>query len=163
MRTLEAVEVRRLSPIIEATRATALLSPCQKSKRGAAVFRTSPGYYELLGLDYNKPGTGRYCNPEFCRKVCNLFTVHAERGACQEALAAGFDLNGASVLHLKVVNGILQTSDDLSCADCSNYMTNEMATRNIRLKEMVLLQSRGYVAYDVEEFHKLTLAYLKRC
>ncbi|MBI4036557.1 hypothetical protein HY386_01615 [Candidatus Daviesbacteria bacterium] len=159
MRILEAREITLMTRVIQAAQESALLSSCWKSRRGAVVFNINPGLaaVDLLGRGYNRPPQGRFCRPAVCEKVCNLFTIHAERDAIQDAIFKGHDIRQASVLHLKVENGGMCVSDDLSCRDCSGFMWQELSARGLSLKEMILFQTPGFVAYDIEEYHKLTL------
>lgn len=155
MRILEAKEGFRIKRIAELAKQEALLSPCQKSQRGAIVFKGET----ILSKGHNIPVSGRCDNN--CILYCSLLCNHAERTAIQKGLLGGQNLTDASVFHIKVDNGRVKTSNDLSCADCSWFMSGELISRGIRLKEMILYQSQGYVAYDIEEYHQLTLAYLK--
>lgn len=154
MRLLENREVRFLQPVIGVAIEQAKMSPCQKSQRGAVVFKDAL----ILGRGFNTPILGRQCHPEICRSVCTLYTIHAERNAYQDAIASTrslSELSGASILHIKLENGIEQWSDDLSCIDCSRYLIRT------NLKEFLLFTSMGWVGYPIREFHELTDEYAR--
>ena len=162
---LEAQEIKQIRPFIEVAIGQARRSPCQKSKRGVVIFKDG----NILGTGFNEPVNPNNCIPEICLSVCSLYTIHAERKALQNALASGHELTAASVLHIKLSQAFFvpevgeviraEASDDLSCDDCSGYM--QRLSQKMPLKEFILYQSRGYIAYGIEEFHNLTLAYLR--
>ncbi|MFH0937061.1 MAG: hypothetical protein V1808_02095 [Candidatus Daviesbacteria bacterium] len=153
MRVLESRELEGLQHIIDRAAEMAQASPCQKSQRGAVVFINN----KILGTGYNEPPYPFECDGAFCRPICSQFAIHAEQNAIYNTLK-GYklkDLQQASIFHIKVEKGVRLPSNDLSCAECSKLVLK------LGLKEFILFQDRGYVAYDTIEFHKLTLEYLK--
>lgn len=167
MRLLEVEEAEFIKCRIQpAAMNEAEQSPCQKSQRGAVVFIGD----RILGGGFNTPEYPRTCEPKICLPICSFYTTHAERKALQNALARGYDLTGASVFHIKLDKPFFipgegrvvreTTSGDPSCDDCSGFMIR--LSQQMPLKEFILFQSRGYIAYQIEEFHNLTLAYLKK-
>lgn len=151
MRILEAAEVAEITFVIDTAAEQAALSRCQKDHRGAVVFKD--GY--VLGQACNGPATPYRCVPEYCGSVCGLYAMHAERLAIIDALARVSDLNGASILHVRVDQDQIQTSNDLRCEDCTGYMMR-LVRKGFDLREFVLFQSSGWTAYSVAEADQIT-------
>ena len=78
----------------------AMGSGCQKSRRGAAVFRWFvPPHPLILGSGANRPAQGACDGSAECRRDCSKICLHAEQVAL---LAAGGDAEGAEMVHVKV-------------------------------------------------------------
>ncbi len=162
MRVLESEEVEYLEPMIRGAVGMARLSPCGKSKRGAVVFRGE----RILGRGFNAPTPPHCCLPERCSLFCRSFAVHAERNACYEALSKGFDLTGASILHIKIKNHQIVPVDEASCLDCSSYLMI-LKRDGMPLRELILMHedegdSRVYKAHTIEEFFQNSLNALNK-
>ncbi len=151
MRILETEEISRLRHVFDEAVNQAKLSPCQKSKRGAVVFKDGL----ILGRGFNAPPEPFSCDGVFCRPICSQFAIHAEQNAIYDALLRQNTVKDASIFHIKVKDGKSQISNDLSCAECSKLVLR------LKLHEFILFQDQGFVAYEALEFHELTLAYLK--
>ncbi|HBB76139.1 MAG: hypothetical protein A2186_03060 [Candidatus Levybacteria bacterium RIFOXYA1_FULL_41_10] len=151
-RVIEGEALRGIAHIVEGARAEASSSTCSKDHRGAVVFRDR----QVLGMATNGPIYPHGCNPATCFDVCGLFTMHAERQALVNALADGQDLNGASVLHVRInENEEVQVSGKLRCEDCTGYMARFLR-KGILLKEFILLQEGGWTAYEISEADEVT-------
>ncbi len=136
MRLLESKELIQIKPVLDKAIEQAKLSPCQKSKRGAVVFKDSL----VLGVGNNAPPEPLWCNPEICRAICAKYTVHAEQNAVFNALNSRQNLADASIFHIKVnENGLTVPSNDLSCPECSRLVLR------FHLKEFILFQDAGYM------------------
>lgn len=158
MRVIEKEEAIWLEPMINRAIKQAQLSPCQKSQRGAVVFKGE----RILGKGFNAPIYPNTCIPEVCKRFCRFNTIHAERRACYDALSKGFDLTGASILHMKIKDGQIQpvnnTIGNATCLDCSAYLI-KLKIDGMPLNELILWradeeENRLYVAYSIEEFYR---------
>lgn len=151
-RRIEDEELIGLSHIIETARQEAANSLCSKDHRGAVVFREG----EVLGTASNGPLLPFQCDPEKCFDVCGLYAMHAERLSLIKALEKGNDLEDASVLHVRIDNeNEIQVSGKLRCEDCTGYMLRFLR-KGIALKEFILLQESGWIAYDISEADEVT-------
>lgn len=129
---------------IEAALAVAVFSPCL-SKRGSSVFRV-----HTLGAAHNSPPPGFSCTGDaVCKASCATTAVHAEQRAL---LLAGDRARGASMLHVKVVDGELVASDKPRCVACSKLILDA------GILTMWLYLADGWRAYSAAEFHALSLA-----
>ncbi len=152
MRILESPEILKMQFAFDKAKEQANLSPCQKSKRGAVIFTSNM----ILAVGNNAPPDPLVCNPEICRAICARYTVHAEQNAILNALRDKQHLLGATVFHIKVSSdGLAVSSNDLSCIECSRLVLRE------KIKEFILFQDAGYVAYPALEFHQRTLDYIR--
>ena len=124
----------------------AVLSPCQKSKRGVAIFHREYGL-SVAGCNH-PPGPLKCDGTKACRKVCNKICVHAEQDAL---LQSGAPLVGYEMLHVKVVAGKAVPSGPPSCWQCSRLILAA------KLKAMWLLHEDGLRAYSPLQFHIMTL------
>lgn len=160
MRIVENTEATRLEPFINHATEQVRLSPCKKSQRGAVIFKGE----RILGQGFNAPIPPEICTPELCMSVCRFHTIHAERRACYDALAKGFDLKGASILHMKIKNGQVVPVQEASCLDCSAYLMG-LKRDGILLHELILLHEDGgklvYKAHTINEFFQNSLRTLK--
>lgn len=151
MRNLEIEEVNRIQHIIDAATEEARRSPCAKSKRGAVVFKNG----KILGLDNNHPNLPHTCIPDACMNFCAFYTTHAERGACQDAIAKGNNINGASILHMKIKNNEIIPVDTAECFDCSSYLVR-LRARGVYIAELILMHVDEnqvlFRGYTIDEF-----------
>ena len=124
--------------------AAAMKSPC-RSQRGAAVWRGNT----IISVGFNYVPAGDACDGSTtCKQSCGLRAIHAE----QMALVRG-DAHGAEMLHVHISRGHLMASGPPSCLQCSKLMLAA------ELSGMWLFHTAGWRRYDVEEFHRLTLAH----
>lgn len=116
-------------------------STCQKSKRGAVIYKHQESNVYILGGDV-PVGCGRNCLPDFaqcdgsdaCRRDCGKICVHAEARAVSIALSSprvfarsAIDptwlrtapLQGHRLIHVKTVDGKLVAGGQPSCWQCS--------------------------------------------
>lgn len=162
MRLIEGLELNSMQPIIDAAISQAKRSVCQNSQRGATAFNQEG----ILGVGKNGPPVvpqrrGELprtisCIPPICWKDCRDYAVHAEERALLDALLNKKELVGASIFHIKVKNGLVVPSDNLSCLRCSAKVLE------LGLKEFILFQTQGYLAYEAYEFHCATIDFLRR-
>jgi len=150
-RRIEGKELRDLADVIEVAKEVAKTSTCNKDHRGVVVFRKG----EIISQAANGPISPYQCEPEMCEDICGLFAMHAERLALIKAMAQGAALEGASVLHVRVKDGEIQISGPLRCEDCTGYMMR-LNRKGIGLKEFILLQKDGWIAYEIDEADELT-------
>lgn len=121
-------------------------SPC-RSKRGVAIFGSYGGVIST-GCNY-KPSAFACDGSEACKATCNAEAIHAEQ---QALLAAGRRADGADLLHVKTVDGALVPSGGPSCVQCSKLALVA------GIQGVWLFHESGWKRYDVEEFHRLSLA-----
>lgn len=140
----------------------ALKSPCAKSKRGVALWGALPPSIwgrqlpPFLILAHNGPPSGTPCQGrEICGSNCNKIAVHAEERALlkltRQMNRDGRSSLGASMLHVKVVDGELVPSGPPSCWQCSRMILEA------GVASMWLYHEEGWREYPAEEFHRLTL------
>jgi deoxycytidylate deaminase len=103
------------------------LSECAKSKRGVAVFAAG----SLLGLGYNAQPAPLACTGDArCRAACGKLCEHAEQVAIRDALVDQTlrlgkrceTLQGADLVHVKVVDAQLVAGGGPSCWQCSRLV-----------------------------------------
>lgn len=105
------------------------MSPCAKSKRGAAVFNPRATYAPtaVLGVGFNGQPPPWRCN-RACGDACRLLCIHAEARALRAAMTtvAGYsggqvvDLDGLDLVHIKIdERGRPVASGPPSCELCS--------------------------------------------
>ena len=113
---------------IEAAARMARLSPCQKSKRGAAIFDPNWDFQPPLGCGYNaRPMISGPCDGSpTCRRDCGKLCVHAEQRAIRDALISSRQqgipsplLGGYELVHVKVVDGVVVAGGGPSCWQCA--------------------------------------------
>ncbi len=131
---------------IDAAVQAAQLSPCQKSRRGVAIWNDNG----LLEVGWNhQPGPFECDGSPTCYERCNRLCVHAEAHAL---LRCGPRARGAYMLHVKVVDGKAVEGGPPSCWQCSRLILES------ELLVMWLLESgKGWVPYAPEIFHLRTL------
>lgn len=156
-RIIEGTELSSLAPVIEAARLEAMKSTCAKDNRGVAVFR----HNKVISTASNGPLSAFACEPAKCDAVCGLYAMHAERKAIIYALETRQDLNGSSVLHVRIDKDCnIAVSGDLRCDDCTGFMMRALR-KGISIEEFILLQAGGWTAYQIPEADRITRANLK--
>lgn len=162
--------------VIEAARATALRSPCAKSKRGVVIFDpeeaerydTHRSLYEgffprdsiIQATGYNgQPGAFTCTGSSACREACAKLCMHAEQRAIMTAFAAHGDCSHLELVHVKVVDGQVVAGGGPSCWQCSRMIV-EVRLAGVWLFERVEDDRGDFDAwrfYEAEEFHRATL------
>lgn len=153
-RRIEGNERENIEFAVDAAISAAKTSGCARDHRGAVVFKDG----RILGAASNGPIPPFKCSLEKCGNVCGIYAMHAERLAIINALEEQEDLTDASVLHVKVDNeGVIQKSGDLRCEDCTGYMVRVGRNKKgMQMKEFILLQEEGWVAYEIKEADEVT-------
>lgn len=125
----------------------AMKSPCQ-SKRGAVIWSTFD--HRILATGFNRPPIGFACDgSNHCKSTCRASAVHAEQMAI---LQADHNLlRGASIMHVKAVDGEPVDSGGPSCTQCSKLILEA------GIKVVYLRHDGKWVAYNADEFHRLSL------
>lgn len=120
-------------------------SPCQKSKRGAAVWDLGGSW----AAGCNHPPKPFECDGSAkCREHCNKRCIHAEVDAI---INAEFELAGKDMLHVKVVDGEPVASGPPSCWQCSRHILDA------GIRRMWLLEDDGWKSYSALDFHTITM------
>jgi hypothetical protein len=148
---------------IDAAVAASRLSPCAKSKRGAAVFRRYQSEDVVVASNWNRPPMPRACDgTESCRRDCAKICSHAEQTAIASALVGngGEYLSGFTLIHAKTVNGALVSGGGPSCWQCSRLIL-EVEFEGVWLYETTPIGMEGvtdeWIYYSAREFHRATL------
>lgn len=158
MRYLEGEEVREAEKFTRIAAKYAMESTCKKSQRGAVIVKDG----EVLGVGHNKVTDKKYCNPCIRENIRDNSRVelcsalHAEQVAMLNALRRGKNLIGARMYHIKVKNGKMKRSDDVSCTVCSRLVLES------GISEFVLWQSIGFVSYTSRELNEKSFQYFER-
>lgn len=160
MRSLEIGEVDKIQFIIDVAIDEARRSPCAKSKRGAVVFKDG----QILGRDHNHPNIPHTCVPDVCMNYCSFYTTHAERGACQDGIFRGNNLDGASILHMKIKNGLVKPVEKAECLDCSSYLM-KLRSSGIYIVELILMHTDDknqviFKGHSIDEFFQNSISTL---
>jgi len=122
-------------------------SPCSKSKRGVVLW--CPEIYCSLTLGWNHPPEPMFCDgSEACRESCGKLCVHAEADAL---INAQHNVDGYSMLHVKVADGEAVPSGPPSCWQCSRLLLGA------KIKKVWLLHEEGLKLYTARDFHEQTL------
>lgn len=132
------------------------LSPCAKSKRGVIIFRRDTG---LITSGFNTPPTGFDCDgSDACRRDCGKVCVHAEVAAILRAGRDQENIEGAEMLHVKVVGGVAVPSGPPSCWQCSRAILFAGLSWMWLYEENPLVgQAPILRRYGASEFHEATL------
>lgn len=168
------------SYVIEAARQAAMRSPCEKSKRGVALFNResadrvasnwhgpalTPQAYPIIvnevvvATGFNGQPPGFACSNTYaCRRDCAKLCMHAEQRAIMAAGALD-DLQQLELVHVKVVDGIAVPSGGPSCWQCSRLIV-EVKLRGVWLFESGTRYPEAppeWRFYESSEFHRETL------
>ena len=120
-------------------------STCQKSQRGAVIFKPAA----LISTGFNSPVSGYCAGTPSCRRHCRRRCVHAEQAAL---LRAGRRAQWAHLLHVKVKDGELAVSGPPSCVECAKLI------HAAGISIVWLYRESGWKAYPADEFHRLSWA-----
>ncbi len=129
-------------------------STCKKSQRGAIITKGR----KIIGRGYNKVTIESLCNPCIREEINNnsrvelCSAIHAEQMAIIDAVKNGESLDGSRMYHIKVKNGEMRPSDDLSCTVCSRMLYEAGI-------EFVLWHRDGYAIYSPGELNRLSFKY----
>jgi deoxycytidylate deaminase len=127
-------------------------SACQ-SKRGCVIWNprgvVSTGYNHIP-RPFECDGSDR------CKATCGKTAVHAEQSAILRAERS--QLPGSSMLHVKIVNGVLVAGGGPSCLECSKLIL-ESKIATMWLYERCLPLGERWVQYSAKDFHRETLHY----
>jgi deoxycytidylate deaminase len=119
-------------------------SPCQ-SKRGVVIFSGE----DVIAHGYNYKPRGFDCTQDAtCKATCRREAVHAEQ---QALFSAGQKSEGADMLHVKTVDGVLVASGGPSCVECSKI------ARVAGIAGVWLFHDTEWRRYEMVEFHQLSL------
>lgn len=110
--------------IIEATRLSAMRSPCAKSKRGAVAFTSTSHGPQVIGAGWNGPPAPFRCDgSRACRDACSSVCVHAEvRAVVDVALGPVVGRRDLDLVHLKVIGESPVATGKPSCVSCSKLI-----------------------------------------
>lgn len=154
--TTRTADAQRMDQAVRAAIAAARQSPCAKDQRGAAAWHPKS---EIMLADHNGPPHPFSCDKSAaCAAACGKLAVHAEervvhRFAEQERVV------GASVLHIRTVDGQPVPSGPPSCITCSRTMLFA------GVAEIWLWHEGGawssWRCYEAVEFHELSLRHAK--
>jgi deoxycytidylate deaminase len=124
-----------------------------RSKRGAAVWHPCNPSQIIAG--HNHLPTGHCTNDDACKATCGKRAIHAEQDAI---LIAGnvpehrfISLQGAQMLHVKTVDGILVPSGGPSCLECAKLILAS------GIDMMWLYHADGWTAYDAHTFYMMSI------
>lgn len=150
-------DARRMDEAVRAAIAAARKSPCAKDQRGAAVWHRNAA---LMVAECNSPPLPFYCDgSDACRASCGKLAAHAEESALQAFQALGGVAKGASVLHVRTVNGQPVTSGPPSCVTCSRTLL-VAGVADVWLWHGGE-QWSGWHCYEAATFHALSLQHEK--
>lgn len=155
MRYLNEEEAKEAEEFIKVAAKEAEKSTCKKSKRGAVIVKNK----EIIGKGFNKVTLEKFCDPcirENIRdnsraELCSA--LHAEQVAILDALKKGKSLEGSRMFHVKVKDGEIRPSEDVSCTVCSRLVLEA------GISEFVLLNKKGFVLFDSKEFNEKSFEY----
>jgi len=155
MRYLIGEEAREAEKYILEAAEEAKKSTCKKSQRGAVIVKNG----EIIGKGYNKVTNEKYCNPciredikdNSRAELCSA--SHAEQIAILDAFKKGKDPEGSRMYHIKVKDGKIRPSGDVSCTVCSRLVLET------GISEFVLLHEKGLAVYDSKEFNEKSFEY----
>lgn len=148
--------------VIRAAIEAACNSPCDKSKRGAAVFERGIAG-RLVATGWN----GRPGDPPLsscggaCRSVCRDVAVHAEERAIIDALRVR-PVAGLELVHVKVVGGELVAGGGPSCSTCSRTILDTGIAAVWLYEELgapgeTVAVEWAWRRYHAHDFHELSL------
>jgi len=128
---------------------------CKKSQRAAIIVKNG----EILGKGYIKVTIEKHCDPCIRESIKDNSRVelcsatHAEQGAILDALKRGKNIEGSRMYHLKLKNGEISPSEDVSCTVCSRLVLAS------GISEFVLLHKKGFGLYSTKEFNEKSFEY----
>ncbi len=126
----------------------ARFSPCEKSRRGAVLWK--PGRSQFSS-GFNQPVSGICNGTEACRAVCRHRCWHAEQCAIMRSPFARGE-TGLEILHIKVVpDGAAVTSGPPSCGECAKWILGH------QIHKVWLLHEKGWTEYLAQDFYRETL------
>lgn len=155
MRYLVADEVGEAERYMNIAVEYAKKSNCKKSQRGAIIVKDG----EIIGTGYNKITIEKLCDPCIRENIKDNSRVelcsalHAEQAAILDALKKDKILEGSRMYHIKVKDGLMKTSEDVSCTVCSRIILES------GISEFVLLHKSGFVVYNARELNELSFKY----
>lgn len=158
MRYLTEKEAKEAEKFIRVAVEEANKSTCKKSQRGAVIVKNG----EIIGVGYNKVTGEKFCNPCIREDIKDNTRVelcsalHAEQVAILNALKKGENLEGSRIFHIKVKDGKIKPSEDVSCTVCSRLVLE------CGISEFVLLHKKGFALYTAEEFNEKSFEYFLR-
>jgi hypothetical protein len=128
--------------------AASIKSPC-RSKRGCIAWTTNREQWGAW-IGWNQQPQGFSCDgSEACKRRCRHSAIHAEQAVI---MAAGPErLRGAWMLHIKRVDGRIESSGPPSCPRCSGMILESGVGR------MWLLHNGWLRPYGAKEFHQQSL------
>lgn len=137
-------------------------SPC-RSKRGAVIWDNTRwnnqgyAYREVIAVGFNQlPGLYTCDGSERCKSNCGKTALHAEQAAILRAQPV--QLVGASMLHIKTVDGLPVPGGPPSCLECSKLILASGISW-MWLFVGVEEDTAEWCRYSAEEFHYKTLDY----
>jgi len=147
MRYLERSDLEKAVKWMEVAVRTAKNSPCRTDKRGVIIVKDD----KIVGKGVNAPPIHFKCEPNYCGDSCRVPAVHGEMNAIFDAGKNGYGVEGGTMYHARVENGILQDSRKPRCADCSKHVLQA------GILYFVLKHEEGYALYSTKEFHEISL------
>ena len=150
MRYLTEEESKQAEKFILEAVKEAEKSRCKKSKRGVVIVKDG----DIIGRGHNKVTIEKFCNPcireniKDNSKVELCSALHAEQVAILDAFKHGKNLEGSRMFHIKVKNGDIMPSEDISCTVCSRIILEA------GISEFVLFHKNGFGLYSAEEFNE---------
>ena len=127
--------------------AISLKSPCQ-SKRGVTLWNHHTN--QNINVGWNDQPFGFRCDgSDACKKSCGKTAIHAEEATI--LATERHALQGASMIHIKSVDGLPVPSGRPSCVRCSGMILES------GIDWMWLLHHDGLKRYSAEEFHAETI------
>lgn len=117
------------------------------------IWRRSGG---LLSQGYNHPVDSPCDGSDACRADCAKRCLHAEQHAIMEAQRYGKGIQGAEMLHVKIVDDQPVPSGEPSCWQCSRVIIGS----DLAAMWLLVLNDEGEPVlrrYTTREFHELTL------
>jgi dCMP deaminase len=151
----DSQEIEEIRKYMKIAAKEALKSPCIKSKRGAVIVKDN----RIIAMACNEPLIPELCDPCIREDIKDnsrvelCSAIHAEQLAILNACNNGESLSGSRMYHIKVKNGEMQASDDLSCTVCSRIIYKS------GISEFVLMHSDGFCIYEPDEYNRLSFDY----
>jgi deoxycytidylate deaminase len=150
MRFLTEKEKEEMEKYVLEAAKEAKKSTCRKSQRGAVIVKNA----KTIGRGHNKVTIDDFCNPCIREDIKDnsrvelCSAIHAEQMAILDALRRNEDLKGSRLIHVKVKDGKIRPTKDVSCTVCSRIIIES------GISEIVLVEEGGFALYSPEEFNK---------